>query len=50
MFKLIEFDYDALNNNPSMKNWINMLFQYFKIPTSIPLDFFHDKTYLLNNT
>lgn len=47
--KLAEFDRDALNNNSGMKNWINMLSERFKIPTSIALSLFTDETYLFDN-
>lgn len=47
--KLSNFDWDALNNDPGVKSWINTLFYRFKVPTSIALGFRTDKTYCLND-
>lgn len=48
-FKLVEFNYNIFNNNSIIKSRIHMLFQYFKISTSIILNFFTNKIYLHNN-
>lgn len=32
-----------------MKNWVNTLFHCFKVPTSVTLGLFINKTYSLNN-
>ena len=40
-----DLDRDALNNDPSVKSWVNTLSHHFKIPTSIALGFFMDETY-----
>lgn len=47
--ELSDFDRDTLNNNPGVKNWVNTLSHYFKIPTSMALGFFTYKTYSLND-
>ena len=47
--ELSDFDQDELNNNPSIKSWISMLSNCFKVPTSIILSLLTDKTYSLNN-
>ncbi len=48
--KLSDFDRDVLNNNPSVKSWINTLSHHFKIPTTIALDLLTNKTYSLDDT
>lgn len=47
--KLTEFDYDALNNNPGMKSWINTPSQHFKVPTSVALGLLTNETYSLDD-
>ena len=47
--KLVEYNQNILNNNLSMKSWINILFYCFKVPTSMALDLLTYKTYLLDN-
>lgn len=47
--ELSDFNGDTLNNDPSVKNWINTLFRRFKVPTSIALGFLTNKTYSLND-
>ena len=47
--KLSNFDRNALNNNPGVKNWVNTLFHRFKVPTSIALRLLTDETYFLDD-
>lgn len=44
------FDRNALNNKPDIKNWLNILFYYFMVSTSITLSFFTNEIYFFNNT
>lgn len=48
-WKLSNFDCNALNKDAGIKCWINIFSYRFKVPTSIALDFFIDKSYLLEN-
>ena len=43
------FDWDALDNDSSVKSCINTLSQHFKVPTSVTLGFLTNKTYSLND-
>ena len=43
--ELSNFDCDALNNNPGVKNWVNTLSHCFKVPTSVALGLFTNETY-----
>ncbi len=47
-FELSNFDCDALNNDPSMKSWVNTLSHCFKVHTSMALDLLTNETYSLN--
>lgn len=47
--ELSDFDRDALNNNPSVKSWVNTLSYRFKVPTSVALGLFTDETYILDD-
>lgn len=47
--KLSNFDHNTLNNDLSVKNWINTLFHYFKMPTSIVFNLLSNKTYSFND-
>lgn len=47
--ELSKFDRDALNNDPGVKSWINTFSHRFKVPTSVTLGLFIDKTYLFND-
>ncbi len=38
-----------LNNNPGIKNWVNILSNCFKVLTSVALDLFTHETYFLDN-
>lgn len=46
---LNNFDYNILNINLRIKSLINTLLQCFKIPTSITLSFFTNKTYFFED-
>ena len=46
---LSNFDCDALNNDPGVKSWVNILFHCFKVPTSVALGLPTDETYSLND-
>lgn len=48
--ELSNFKRNALNNDSSMKSWINTLSHYFKILTSVALDLPTNETYFLDNT
>lgn len=47
--ELAKFNCNMLNNNLNMKNWINMLFQRFKVFISIVLGLLTNETYLFDN-
>lgn len=47
--ELRDFDRDALNNDPGVKSWINILSRHFKVPTSIAFGFLTDETYSLDD-
>ena len=47
--ELSDFDRDALNNNPGVKSWINILSCCFKVPTSVALGLLTDETYSLDD-
>lgn len=47
--ELSDFDRDTLNNDPSVKNWINTLSHCFKVPTNVALGLLTDETYSLND-
>ncbi len=38
-----------LNNNPSVKSWVNTLSQRFKVPTSVAFGLLTDETYSIND-
>lgn len=44
-YELSDFDCDGFNNNCGVKNWINTLSHYFKVPTSVALGLLTNKTY-----
>lgn len=48
-FELSDFDHNALNNDPGMKNWINTLFYCFKVPTSVALGLLTNEIYFFDN-
>ena len=47
--ELSNFDRNALNNDPGVKNWINTLSHRFKVLTSVALDLLTDETYSLDD-
>lgn len=47
--ELSNFERNALNNNLSVKSWINILSHYFKVPTSVAFGLLTDETYFLDN-
>lgn len=47
--ELSDFDHNILNNNPEVKNWINILSHRFKIPTSVGVGFLTNVTDLVDN-
>ena len=48
-FELSNFDWNALNNNPSVKSWVNTFSHCFKVPTSMALGLFTHEIYSINN-
>ncbi len=49
IFKLSDFDRDALNNDPGVKSWVNTLSHRFKILMSVALSLLTDETYSVND-
>lgn len=49
IFEFNDFDRNALNNDPGIKNWINILSRHFKVPTNITLGLLTNVTYSLDN-
>lgn len=47
--ELSNFNCDALNNDPDVKNWVNTLSYCFKTPTSVAFGLFTDKKYFFND-
>ena len=47
--KLSDFNRNALNNNPDVKSWVNILSHCFKVSTSVALSFLTDETYFFND-
>ncbi len=47
--ELSDFDRNALNNDPSVKSWVNTLSYRFKVSTSVALSLLTDETYSLND-
>ncbi len=48
--ELSDFDWNTLNNNPGVNNWVNILSHCFKAPTSVALGLFTNETYSLDGT
>ena len=47
--ELSDFDRDALNNDSSVKSWVNTLSHRFKLPTSVALGLLTKETYTLDD-
>ena len=47
--ELSNFDRNDLNNDPGVKNWVNILSHRFKVPTSVALGLLTNETYSLDN-
>ena len=47
--ELSNFDCNALNNDPSVKSWVNTLSHCFKVPTSVVLGLLTNETYSLDD-
>ena len=47
--ELSNFNCDALNNDPGVKNWVNTLFYRFNVPISMALGLFTNETYFFDN-
>ena len=47
--ELSNFNRDTLNNDPSVKSWVNILSHRFKVPTGMALGLLTDKTYTLDD-
>lgn len=48
--ELSDFDFNALNNDPDVKSWVNILSHCFKVYTSMSLGVFTNEIYFLDNT
>lgn len=47
--ELSNIDRDALNNDSGMKNWVNTLFHYFKVPISVAFAILTNEMYSFDN-